>query len=208
MVNFTSQLILWDSLGAKSCLVIALTAWIWAALQQQIVLLGPIHKWGRISKVFSFSSHLHKNYHIFGRKTFRAIWDDGTNMKIPFEVWIKNKAGKFSLFCVSLEFCQIHFSRCFIFFMGSSNQFKYLMFSRNLLIVMFCSVLFKAILFAKKKVTKLGSCRNVWISLALLMDKKNFDQIKKKPNAQCWTEGRSSTAVAEDLRPTATVAEV
>ena len=25
---------------------------------------------------------------------------------------------------------------------------------------------------------------------------------------QCWTEGRSSTAVAEDLGPTATVAEV
>ena len=25
---------------------------------------------------------------------------------------------------------------------------------------------------------------------------------------QCWTEGRSSTAVAEDFRPTATVAEV
>ena len=25
---------------------------------------------------------------------------------------------------------------------------------------------------------------------------------------QCWTEGQSSTAVAEDLRPTATVAEV
>ena len=25
---------------------------------------------------------------------------------------------------------------------------------------------------------------------------------------QCWTEGRRSTAVAEDLRPTATVAEV
>ena len=25
---------------------------------------------------------------------------------------------------------------------------------------------------------------------------------------QCWTEGRSSTAVAEDLRPTATAAEV
>ena len=25
---------------------------------------------------------------------------------------------------------------------------------------------------------------------------------------QCWTEARSSTAVAEDLRPTATVAEV
>ena len=25
---------------------------------------------------------------------------------------------------------------------------------------------------------------------------------------QCWTEGRSSTAVAEDFRPTATVAKV
>ena len=28
------------------------------------------------------------------------------------------------------------------------------------------------------------------------------------PMNQCWTEGRSSTAVAEDLGPTATVAEV
>ena len=28
------------------------------------------------------------------------------------------------------------------------------------------------------------------------------------PSKQCWTEGRSSTAVAEDFRPTATVAEV
>ena len=27
-------------------------------------------------------------------------------------------------------------------------------------------------------------------------------------NIQCWTEGRSSTAVAEDFRPTATMAEV
>ena len=28
------------------------------------------------------------------------------------------------------------------------------------------------------------------------------------PQIQCWTKGRSSTAVAEDLRPTAMVAEV
>jgi hypothetical protein len=41
-------------------------------------------------------------------------------------------------------------------------------------------------------------------------------RIKKRPHffseagggVQCWTEGRSSTAVAEDFRPTATVAEV
>ena len=41
----------------------------------------------------------------------------------------------------------------------------------------------------------------------VLKRKKNMFKMTKY---QCWTEGRSSTAVAEDLRPTATatVAEV
>jgi hypothetical protein len=30
----------------------------------------------------------------------------------------------------------------------------------------------------------------------------------RNDSMHCWTEGRSSTAVAEDLRPTATAAEV
>ena len=52
----------------------------------------------------------------------------------------------------------------------------------------------------------------------LLLNNRLLDNpfITFKPNVkklriviyQCWTEGRSSTAVAKDLRPTATVAEV
>ena len=45
----------------------------------------------------------------------------------------------------------------------------------------------------------------------VLCKKERLSLIYKKPRkqkTQCWTKGRSSTAVAEDLRPTATVAEV
>ena len=46
--------------------------------------------------------------------------------------------------------------------------------------------------------------------LQRLVGGKLDDGYGLKPNLQCWTEGRSSTAVAEDFRPTATatVAEV
>ena len=43
LVNFTSQLILWDSRGAKSCLVIALTAWIEQRFSSNLSFKG-IHK--------------------------------------------------------------------------------------------------------------------------------------------------------------------
>ena len=40
------------------------------------------------------------------------------------------------------------------------------------------------------------------------MSEKEHAQTNYYSNKQCWTEGRRYTSVAEDLRPTATVAEV
>jgi hypothetical protein len=46
--------------------------------------------------------------------------------------------------------------------------------------------------------------------IRILGKKGDGSRILLESYSQCWTEGRSSTAVAEDLRPTATatVAEV
>ena len=39
------------------------------------------------------------------------------------------------------------------------------------------------------------------------MQQSTYESVQV-PNYQCWTEGQSSRAIAEDLRPMATVAKV
>ena len=46
------------------------------------------------------------------------------------------------------------------------------------------------------------------IKLCRKKSRYSLSKLKQYREKQCWTKGRSSMAVAEDLRPTATVAEV
>ena len=51
------------------------------------------------------------------------------------------------------------------------------------------------------------SCSNNFTFL-ILQKVPELDTTVSIHKGQCWTEGKRSTAIAEDLRPTATVAEV